>query len=75
MLYVGVHDYKALTTDRYIRTWKKALVASKCSQRDGSSSTTYLATSFDEYLDKLEKPTSLSWRTCKLPPNNKNMHY
>lgn len=44
-------------------TWKKALVASKCSHKAGSRPTTYLATSFDEYLDRLEKPTSLSWRT------------
>ena len=43
-----------------LQTWKKALVASKCSHKAGKSSTAYLATSFDEYLDKLEKPTSLS---------------
>lgn len=47
-------------------TWKKPLVASKCSHKTGSSSTTYLATSFAGYLDKLEKPTSLSWRTFKI---------
>ena len=47
-------------------TWKKPLVASKCSHKTGSSSTTYLDTSFAGYLDKLEKPTSLSWRTFKI---------
>ena len=41
-------------------TWKKALVASKWSQRAGNRSTMNFATSLDEYPSRLEKPTSLS---------------